>query len=61
MKKAFILFALVGCFAGNAQNTFPATGNVGIGTTSPTRLLDVRGGEAWHTKFSNTSDTKRMY
>lgn len=27
----------------NAQNTLPATGNVGIGTTSPTEKLDVRG------------------
>jgi hypothetical protein len=27
----------------NAQNTFPATGNVGIGTLSPAQLLDVRG------------------
>ncbi|MDM8176926.1 hypothetical protein QT327_21675 [Olivibacter sp. 47] len=26
-----------------AQNTFPATGNVGIGTTSPTNKLDIRG------------------
>ena len=27
-----------------SQNTFPATGNVGIGTTSPTQLLTVNGG-----------------
>jgi len=26
-----------------AQNTFPASGSVGIGTTSPTQALDVRG------------------
>lgn len=30
-------------FAAQAQNIFPGTGNVGIGTTSPTAPLDVNG------------------
>jgi len=29
-------------FSSVAQNTFPETGNVGIGTTSPVRPLDIR-------------------
>ncbi|TSE10739.1 tail fiber protein [Aquimarina algiphila] len=43
MKK--IIFLSVSCVLISlnsvAQNTFPATGNVGIGTTSPSYLLDV--------------------
>jgi len=46
MKKIFLsittLFALV--TGSNAQNTFPSTGAVGIGTTSPnaSSLLEVK-------------------
>jgi hypothetical protein len=46
MKKSLFFFAitLVLAISGNAQNTFPATGSVGIGTTSPNAksLLEVR-------------------
>ena len=43
--KILLLFiGLIGMsFGVEAQNTFPATGNVGIGTTSPVSLLDVNG------------------
>jgi len=44
MKKIILLFALfVGSYAMQAQNTFPTTGNVGIGTTSPKSALEVNG------------------
>ena len=33
-------------FQGRAQNTFPSSGNAGIGTTSPTSPLDIRSGGA---------------
>lgn len=44
MQARILLFALlVGFFVltTQAQNTFPASGNVGIGTTSPTRKLHI--------------------
>jgi len=42
MKKLFITLLLVStCFAAYAQNTFPASGAVGIGTTSPTQPFEV--------------------
>ena len=40
----FILFAGVLTKA-KGQNTFPSTGNVGIGTVSPGYLLDVNNGD----------------
>lgn len=42
MKKIyFALFAILAGYYCAGQNTFPASGNVGIGTTSPIRALDI--------------------
>ncbi|CAL2076207.1 conserved protein of unknown function [Tenacibaculum sp. 190524A02b] len=43
------------------QGNLLATGNVGIGTESPDRALDIAGGDTWQVKLSNTSETKRMF
>ncbi|WP_133248492.1 hypothetical protein [Pedobacter yonginense] len=45
MKKQILLTALIfgAGYASLAQNTFPANGNVGIGTNSPTHKLEVKG------------------
>jgi trimeric autotransporter adhesin len=45
MKKLFVLLSLIVLtISAHAQNTFPATGNVGIGTSSPRGQFDVAGG-----------------
>ncbi len=43
MKKLFTLILIGVAFYGHTQNTFPATGNVGIGTLNPTCAIDVAG------------------
>lgn len=44
MKRLFILITCgLLAFNSKAQNTFPSTGNVGIGTASPANSLDVNG------------------
>lgn len=43
MKKLTVLIALLIVSITTAQNTFPASGNVGINTTTPTQELDVNG------------------
>lgn len=47
MVRHALKLALLGCIAlaplTFAQNTFPSSGNVGIGTTAPEGALDVRG------------------
>ena len=44
MKKItfILLIGAIGISLHSQTNTFPLTGNVGIGTTNPTKLLDVQ-------------------
>lgn len=42
-SRSILFFTLCVPVVLSAQNTFPANGNVGIGTTSPVEKLDVRG------------------
>ena len=48
MKKHFFMLIVTAIFTitnqSNAQNTFPASGNVGIGTNAPNHKLEVIGG-----------------
>jgi hypothetical protein len=46
MKKIFVILLIAtSSYCSYAQNTFPATGNVGIGTTSPAAKLNVTGAQ----------------
>ncbi|WP_074410006.1 hypothetical protein [Aquimarina megaterium] len=48
MKKIIFTLILINTgFLVRAQNTFPATGNVGVGTESPSSKLTIQGTNAW--------------
>lgn len=44
MKKILLVIAAIAPVLGLSQNTFPSSGNVGIGTSNPATLLHIRGG-----------------
>lgn len=53
--KFLVLILLMGAsLASYGQNTFPTTGNIGIGTASPTAPLDIR-------KSSESSGAERLF
>lgn len=64
--KGILLFALILItLSGNSQNSFPASGSVGIGTTSPSQLLHVSGAETTgngvNLLIENTATTGQPY
>ncbi|WP_247672626.1 tail fiber protein [Aquimarina sp. MMG016] len=46
---------------GGQDSNLHVSGNIGIGTTSPDRKLDVIGGDTWQLKLSNATEDKRMF
>ncbi|NER12987.1 hypothetical protein GWK08_06020 [Leptobacterium flavescens] len=56
MKKLQLisLFALAFTWGVNAQNTFPSSGNVGIGTITPAHLLELNTSSSTHALFKGT-------
>lgn len=59
MKQIFNLMLLLIAFqiVGKAQNTFPSTGNVGIGTSSPSNNLDITSSGITTLKINSTSSS----
>ncbi|CAM1348531.1 hypothetical protein [Tenacibaculum halocynthiae] len=57
MKSKLLLISLIGLSFGiKAQNTFPSNGNVGIGTTTPSTTLDVRGNVNLNNQYSTAPE-----
>ena len=46
LRLCLLIFAFLPIMTAAQTNTFPSSGNVGIGTLNPTRALEVRGGIA---------------
>ncbi|WP_282086830.1 tail fiber protein [Aquimarina algiphila] len=46
---------------GKEKIMIKTNGDVGIGTSTPDRKLDIVGGNSWQMKLSNTTETKRMF
>ncbi|HTJ14110.1 MAG TPA: hypothetical protein VL547_18860 [Dinghuibacter sp.] len=53
MKSTFVLALLCAAVAARAQNTFPSSGAVGIGTTTPASPLEIKTGVNWDATSSN--------
>lgn len=57
-RKVLFTLLIVLSFDLIAQNTFPASGNVGIGTTSPSKELEIRGNDGVGLRlFNQVSNT----
>lgn len=55
-----MLFAAVVQLSATAQNIFPTSGNVGIGTTSPQKLLHVNGFGAFGRNVTSANSTRAL-
>lgn len=62
MKKIILTFSFLYCSISlSAQNTFPSSGNVGIGTGSPVTLLHINGGTTMTAGWNKTSTLEATY
>lgn len=58
LKSAFLFSSTLFTLPGISQNTFPSTGNVGIGTTSPLTDLHVQGQGAFGDAVTSANSTR---
>jgi hypothetical protein len=61
MKKGVLLVAIWATSLSFGQNTFPASGNVGIGTTNPADKLDVKGAAFIQSTNNNYNENLRLF